>query len=198
MRPKIYSRLFRVFSWVPLGYLAYRTFQNDLGAQPAETLNRELGEWCFQMYMINLAIGLGFVFFKPFPRPFTWILKERRYLGLMTFLYLVLHIAFYYVKEADLEKATAGLLTYPYLTSGAVAALIIFILALTSNNFSVRKLGGKTWKKIHRFVYLSIPLVGIHLLLFEKGDRVKALLYMIPLMILQMIRAIRFLKARKL
>jgi len=46
-------------------------------------------------------------------------------------------------------------------TLGMAALFILFLMFLTSNNFSVKKLG-KWWKRLHRFVYVVIWLLVLH------------------------------------
>lgn len=57
----------------------------------------------------------------------------------------------------------------PYIFVGALAFIGLLALAITSNRFSVRKLG-KRWKSLHRAVYLILGLVLLHMLWVVRAD----------------------------
>ena len=40
--------------------------------------------------------------------------------------------------------------------------MILVILTATSNNFSIRKLGGRNWKRLHRLAYVAAALLIYH------------------------------------
>ncbi len=72
----------------------------------------------------------------------TWILKARRDLGIATFLYALAHTLAYLLRKADLarivaEAADAGMLF------GWLALIGMLLLAVTSNDRSVRWLAGR-------------------------------------------------------
>ena len=43
----------------------------------------------------------------------------------------------------------------PYIIVGMLGFVCLFLLAITSNRFAMRKLGSR-WKKLHRLVYLIL------------------------------------------
>lgn len=49
----------------------------------------------------------------------------------------------------------------PYVTIGFLAFILLFLLAITSTNKMVRRLG-KRWKKLHKSIYLIAILIAIH------------------------------------
>ena len=49
----------------------------------------------------------------------------------------------------------------PYARYGAMALVLLIPLALTSNRIAMRWLG-KNWKRLHRLVYLALPLAVYH------------------------------------
>jgi sulfoxide reductase heme-binding subunit YedZ len=62
-------------------------------------------------------------------------------------------------KIAGIEPFT---LSFPLFQSvGFFALVLLSFLFITSNNFSVKKLG-KWWKRIHRLIYVILLLVLIH------------------------------------
>ena len=50
-------------------------------------------------------------------------------------------------------------------------------LALTSNDWSVRRLG-RFWRFLHRLTYLAAILAGVHFIMLSKGFDVEALAHM--------------------
>ena len=81
--------------------------------------------------------------------------------------------------------------TKTYLIVATLAWIIMFILALTSNNFSVKKIGARNWKKLHRIVYLATIFITLHVMLIEKTDLIKYGIIFFTLWSLQVIRLIR-------
>ena len=75
-----------------------------------------------------------------------------------------------------------------------MAFLILLILALTSTNQKIRKLGAKRWKMIHRTIYVAAGFVLLHMLLKEKSDPLEVWLLFLPLMFAEILRFISWLK----
>jgi len=89
-----------------------------------------------------------------------WLLQRRRYLGVASFAYSLLHTAIYLLRKKDIglilnEATDIGIAT------GWIALSIMFLLAITSNDYSVKQLKRK-WKILHRTVYLIAGLSFIH------------------------------------
>jgi len=57
----------------------------------------------------------------------------------------------------------------PYIIVGAIALFGLLLLAVTSNRYSQRRLG-KAWKKLHRLIYLILPLGLLHMLWIVRAD----------------------------
>ncbi len=51
--------------------------------------------------------------------------------------------------------------------TGLIAALLILILLITSNDLSIRKLHHGRWKNIQRMAYIIFPLIVIHALFYR-------------------------------
>ena len=88
------------------------------------------------------------------------LMYHRRALGVTTFGYAVLHTGAYIQRKWGgkvilKETQGAGLLT------GWIAVFIFLIMALTSNNLAVKKLGPR-WQSLHRLVYMATALVFAH------------------------------------
>ncbi|MEC7371068.1 MAG: ferric reductase-like transmembrane domain-containing protein [Pseudomonadota bacterium] len=92
-----------------------------------------------------------------------WLLRNRRYFGVATFVYAVPHLVAYMAKVGTL----AGLLqevVEPGMWTGWLALLLFLPPAITSNTTSVRRLG-KRWAILHRLVYVAAIFTFLHWLL---------------------------------
>ncbi len=85
----------------------------------------------------------------------------RRQLGITTFL-----LGFSHYMLVRFSLYLAGLVEFKipgalFETFGTFALFGLFLMFLTSNNFSVKKLG-KWWKRLHRIVYVILWLLVLH------------------------------------
>ena len=56
----------------------------------------------------------------------------------------------------------------PFYLFGWISAIILAVLTLTSNKFSIRKLGPVVWRKVHWWVYIALTSAIIHFYLKVK------------------------------
>lgn len=107
----------------------------------------------------------------PISRLFSWPrpIQIRRALGLYGFLYTVLHVWNYAVWESglDWELIARDLEERRAMAVGLLALLSLIPLAATSTRGWQRRLG-KRWRKLHRLVYLAVPLSVWHYLWLER------------------------------
>lgn len=174
---------------IPFVYYSYLLYQSDLGADPAETLNKAFGTLTIRLLLLNLLWGILIQITKI--QAFRKLSILRRPLGVWTFIYAVFHVAFYFVKENDFNISMEQIITKLYLNFGAASWIILGLLALTSNDYSVRKLKFKSWKNLHRLVYAALYLTIIHYALIEKADPRWTAVYAIPITLLYLWRSIQ-------
>lgn len=163
-----------VIALVPLAVLIQKGLNNDLGANPVETINRFTGDWVLRFLLVTLAV-------TPLRRLFGWnaLLRYRRMLGLFAFFYVCLHFLSYawldqYFAIADIIKDVAK---RPYITVGFACFLMLIPLAATSTRAMIRRLGARRWQRLHRLVYL-VGVGGIvHYLWLVKSDLREPLIY---------------------
>lgn len=157
---------------LPVPVLLYMGITGGLGREPVEALEHELGEIALQLLIIGLCI-------TPLRRHLgVNLLKFRRAIGLLAFVYVILHLLVWAVLDVQsLERVWADIVKRPYITIGMAALLLLVPLAVTSNNASVRKLGA-AWRKLHYLVYPAIFLGGLHYIWLSKGLQLEPLLYM--------------------
>lgn len=144
---------------LPFARLLWSAYTNDFGDEPTEFVQRWTGIWTFNLLLLTLCIS-------PL-RAFTqlhWLLRLRRMLGLFTFFYASLHflsfVGFDHAFVAnDIVKDIAK---RPYVTVGFAAFLLLIPLAATSNQWAIRKLGGRKWQELHRNIYLISILAALH------------------------------------
>ncbi len=184
------QRLRKIPSWVvyllgliPLAWLIVRGVTGDLGVDPVRTVEHDLGLRGLQWIVGGLAIS-----------PLRWatginLIRFRRAVGLVAFFYVCLHLAAWLLLDIQLNWAQAweDILKRPYITVGMGALILLLPLALTSNNRSIRWLGGR-WQKLHRLVYVAAVAGAVHFLLVGKVWVGEALTYLSIVAILLALR----------
>ncbi|WP_299735444.1 protein-methionine-sulfoxide reductase heme-binding subunit MsrQ [uncultured Roseobacter sp.] len=172
---------------LPVPWLLYLAQTGGLGREPIKALEHELGEIALQLLIIGLTI-------TPLRRLLgVNLLKFRRALGLLAFTYVALHLLVWLVLDVGiLSQIWADIIKRPYITIGMAGFILLLPLAVTSNNWSVRKLGAG-WRKLHRLSYLAVLLGGVHYIMLTKTWAAEPLLYMAAILGLL---ALRLPKAR--
>ena len=118
--------------------------------------------------------------------------KHRRIIGVAVFTYASLHFLCYLVKKGGVINALSWLF-HPILLPGFIAFIIFAILAITSNNLSIRILAITRWRKLHKLVYFGEFFVIVHLLLwFVFDDRIRVLYTLFAFVLLIIIQRIRY------
>lgn len=143
-----------------------------LGADPLNTLERELGEWALLFLIAGLSI-------TPLRQVFGLnLLRYRRALGLLAFWYAALHLTTYLVLDQGLDWAAiwADIVKRPYITIGMAAFLVLVPLAVTSNNASIRRLGAR-WNRLHKLVYIAAAGGALHYVMLVKAWPLEPLVY---------------------
>lgn len=179
----------RVPTWVvyivgllPIPWLLFQAQTGGLGAEPIKALEKELGLLALQLLIAGLAITPARRYLR------LNLIKFRRALGLLAFIYVSLHLLVWLVLDlAILSQIWADILKRPYITIGMAGFACLVPLAATSNNFSIRKLGA-TWRKLHRLTYLAAILAGVHFIWLVKGFQIEPLLYMAAILALLVLR----------
>jgi len=167
---------------LPLPYILYQGFSDNLGAEPAKALVEFLGETSIVLLLATLAITpLGKIGVIP------KLVKYRRMVGLYVFFYAVLHLASYAFLLVDWDNFVEDLYQRIYVMFGAAAFLILFALTITSPKFMLRKLG-KRWKLLHRCVYPAAILVVVHVWWQVRSDYAEAVAYAAVLFVLLLFR----------
>lgn len=152
----------------PLAWLILQTVQNQLGANPAETLIRATGDWTLRGLCGVLAV-------TPLRTLLGWpeLARFRRMLGLLTFSYAGLHLLCYawFDMGFDLTDTALDIAKRPFILVGFAGFLILLTLALTSFNRVMRWMGGRRWQMLHRSVYAVAALAILHFWWMRSGKQ---------------------------
>ena len=164
---------------IPPAWFLYQGLTGGLGAEPIKALEHKLGEFALQVLIVVLAV-------TPLR---TWtgvnLTKFRRALGLLTFFYVFLHLLVWLVLDVQiLSQIWADIIKRPYITIGMVGFVLLIPLAITSNNRSIRKLGPKTWRRLHQLTYLTAILGAAHFVMLSKGFQIEPLIYLGTVLVL--------------
>lgn len=176
---------------IPAVWAFYLGVTDQLGADPMKTLERSLGLWALRFLILTLMIS-------PLRDLFgVNLMRYRRAVGLLSFYYALMHLATYVVLDQGLDFAAiwADILKRPYITVGMLSFSILTPLALTSNNMMIRRLGGRAWSRLHRWVYLAAAAAAVHYVLVVKSWPMEPLIYFAIVSLLLAYRLIKPLRS---
>ena len=144
----------------PVAWLVWHLIQNNLGPDPTAAVTFFTGRGALRLLVISLAV-------TPVRRLITrlnWIIRFRRLLGLYAFFYACLHLLTYVWLYAgfSLTAMIDDITKRRFIMAGLTAWALMVPLALTSTIWSIRKLGGKNWNRLHRLAYLSAIAGVVH------------------------------------
>lgn len=172
----------------PLLELSARLLLDSLGANPQEEILRGLGR--------QTLVLLWLVLLVPVLQRTLWpgVLTARRMLGLWAFFYAGIHLLAYAQFEHDLVWPALAVDAFqrPFVTVGLLALLLMLPLALTSNRWSMLRLG-KDWKFLHRLVWPVVGLALVHYVLHKAGknDFLEPALAALALVFILLLRRVR-------
>ena len=144
---------------VPLGLLVYHALTNTLGPDPVARITHRTGFWTLYL----LLISLGITPLRRLSVKLAWLVRFRRMTGLFAFFYGTLHLFtwIWLFSNFDVHAMLHDIVKRPYITMGMLGWLLLLPLALTSTQWSIRKLG-KRWALLHRLAYGAAIAGVIH------------------------------------
>ena len=168
---------------LPLAWIVWLVLTGGIGVDPVKEIEHRLGKDALWFLLGGLAItparrvlGLN-------------LIRYRRASGLLAFFYLVLHLLAWIVLDMTLlwQQAANDLIKRPYLLLGISAFAMLLPLALTSNNWSVRRLG-PNWRRLHKLVYPAVLMGVTHYLLQMKVVSTEGWLWLAAIIVLLAMR----------
>ena len=146
------------------------------GADPIRELQIETGLWTRRFLAASLTI-------TPLRHltGWNWLAKYRRTLGLFTFFYASVHLAWWIGVDwfFDFPAMWEEIVKHKYILVGMTTFLLMVPLAVTSTKAWVRRLSGGRWARLHRLVYLCAIGGTIHYLWAVKKDTFFPVVYFV-------------------
>lgn len=145
-------------------------------------------EWGLGLWAVRLLIATLFI------SPLRWaglnLLRFRRQLGLVAFAFVVLHFTAWLTIDMGLRwsQILPDLYKRWYILVGMSALLLLVPLAVTSNNWSIRRLGARNWNRLHKLAYAATALGMLHFLMVGKVYTTEVLTYAALLTLLLAVR----------
>ena len=174
------KRIYDISLWIGIIlYLAIFIAVSKILYTGAESISsliillRAFSTCAFIMLTIVLCIGP----LARIDKRFLPLLYNRRHFGVSLFVIALIHglLAVYWYHSFGpvnpiVSVFTSGgdyqsTLDIPFQALGAIALLILFVMAATSHDYWNANLGGPLWKAIHMCVYLAYILIVLHITL---------------------------------
>lgn len=143
--------------FLPVSWTLVEAAGGMLGARPLTEAIHQQGLWTIRLILIALAI-------TPMKAILLWqrLILVRRMVGVAAFAYVLLHFSLYIADENfNLLTVASEIVKRIYLTIGFAALCGLAVLAATSTDRMVRRLGRK-WQTLHQLVYVIGVLGLIH------------------------------------
>lgn len=184
-------KLFALAVLVGIGVwlLVIPAFTDGLGANPLERLLHLTGEIAIWTLGAVLSLTPLRVLF-PRSRLVNALNRHRRMVGVTACIYGLLHFACHVLYQGEWD-ALLDSFTKPFIWFGTAGLLILVVLTLTSNQWSIRKLGAKNWKRLHRLAYVAAALLIYHQTIAGKGHWYIARWLLLALVTLELARIVK-------
>jgi sulfoxide reductase heme-binding subunit YedZ len=171
---------------IPAAWQFYLGATGDLGADPVKTFELFLGLWTIRFLLLTLAV-------TPLRDLAGWnLIRYRRALGLLTFYYALMHFLVYMILDQALilQAVVDDVIKRPFIMFGMAGLVMLLALAVTSNQFSIRRMG-KKWIWLHRLIYIIAACGALHFALSTKVLSVEQDIYITLLIAMILYRSYR-------
>jgi sulfoxide reductase heme-binding subunit YedZ len=150
----------------PLAKALYDAGAIAAGARPLNDLIHRAGFWA----LIFLGVALAVTPLRRIAR-YGALLDVRRMIGVGAFCYIAAHLALFFADQRyDIAAVWHEISHRIYLIIGATAWIGLALLAATSTDGMVRRLGGMRWRRLHQIIYAIALLALIHYFQQTKAD----------------------------
>ena len=158
---------------IPLASLLWDFWFYQFGVDPIREITLRTGRSALTLLVLSLAC-------TPLHIVSGWeqLIRLRKPLGLYAFLYVCLHGLTFVWLDYGLDPAliVEAMFQKRYALAGFTAFVLLVPLAVTSNRWSMQKLGRK-WKQLHKLVYVIAALSVLHFFWLVKGAYTRPLMY---------------------
>jgi len=149
---------------LPATVLLGRALAGRLGPRPLNAAILDTGDWVLYLLLLTLLV-------TPLRRILNWprLIVVRQILGLAAAAYAAAHL-FLYITEQKyiIFNIIDEIFKRFYLAIGVIALIGLAIMARTSGEKEVRRLGPEIWNNLHKMIYLIVPLGIFHFYLKSK------------------------------
>ncbi|ABZ76430.1 Ferric reductase domain protein transmembrane component domain [Shewanella halifaxensis HAW-EB4] len=172
--------LFHLIGILPIAYLVLKVLSDNAGGDPVQYIIHFTGIGALNALAATLLIS-------PIAKRFKlgMLLQTRRLVGLYVFAYASLHVLAFF--SLDLLFAWSlffeEVVKRPYILVGGMAYVLLTALALTSFKGVMRKMG-KSWQKLHNWVYAVAILAPVHFYWSVKSEIIEPSLYILFFVVL--------------
>ena len=168
-----------IFVITPLIFIIFNIFFNTNIINPFSYLITSTGYISLSLLLIVLFIPL-FKIIKD--------LLDRKIFGLSAFSYTLVHLLLYIIdNNISLKYLYTDVSRLLYIQVGYMAFLLFLPLVFTST-IKAKLILKNTWFKIHRLIYIIIPLSFIHYYLIIKADYLLFFIYLIMFILILILR----------
>lgn len=168
-------------------WIGWKLYAGLLGPKPINAALHEIGLWSVRLLLLTLAIT-----------PLRLITGQnrfilvRRMLGVASFAYVVIHLTLYIVDQNfNLLRVASEIVLRFYLLIGFAGLIGLAVLAATSTDAMIRRLGALRWNRLHRLVYPIALLALWHGALQSKIDASEHIIMTGLFLALMAVRAMR-------
>lgn len=150
----------------PLVWETLLLFTGNAGADPGKHAVHFLGQTSIWLLLLTMTATPLRVFLGA-----RWLLRSRRWLGVSSFMYALVHLLAYvvFILGFDFAFLTEEIAKRPYITAGMASLALMLPLAITSNNWSVRLLG-RRWRLLHKLIFPAVIAGVIHVWWQARSD----------------------------
>ncbi|MBB1250236.1 protein-methionine-sulfoxide reductase heme-binding subunit MsrQ [Rhizobium sp. G21] len=177
---------------IPAVWYFWQGATGKLSANPVQSFEHLLGEWTLRFLIATLLV-------TPI-RDLTRVnlFRFRRALGLMSFYYALMHVLTYAILDRALvlSEIVADIIKRPYIMVGMAAFVGLVALAVTSNNWSIRKMG-RNWGRLHLLIYPAAILGVTHFIMAVKSWPPRPLVYIAIIAVLLLYRLAKYTAAQR-
>lgn len=152
---------------VPAALLGWDAWHHQLGANPVNFAILTTGMLALIFLILTMAV-------TPLRKitDLHWIIFARRTFGLYAFFYALLHFLIFFSLDRgfSLSGTMAEMVKRKYLIVGSIGLCVMIPLAVTSTNATIKRLGGKRWRALHRLAYVAALAGALHFYMQAKKD----------------------------